>query len=158
MSNYIEQRRNQKLFGKPIVQKPVKPIAKKSAKRIEAEKISDNTLNEWFEARRKEMTGVCSHCGGKSCKDNDDFYKCSIAHILPKAYFPSVATHPMNWIELCFWGRSCHTNMDANILDMTEMNCWNEIVEKFQVLYPLIDRKERSRIPAVLQQYIEVDL
>ena len=120
--------------------------------------MHDDTMVTWFEERRLEMTGVCMHCGGKTCKDDDKLFKHSVAHILPKALFESVAHHPANWIELCFFGSSCHTNMDSGILDMTEMNCWNTIVERFQAMYPYIDRKERRKIPEVLKQYIEVDL
>jgi hypothetical protein len=76
-------------------------------------------LDRWFKERHKEMTGRCQNCMGKTEKDGRH-YKCSIAHILPKAYFPSVATHPSNFLELCFYGKSCHTNMDNKMLDLTE--------------------------------------
>lgn len=115
-------------------------------------------LNRWFEERRAEMTGWCVNCGKRSCKYDDNCFKFSIAHILPKAYFPSIKTHPDNWIELCFWGKnSCHTNMDNKILDLIDMNCWDEIVVKFQNMYPYIAPKERKRIPNILLQYINTD-
>jgi hypothetical protein len=115
-------------------------------------------LKRWFADRRKEMTGGCANCGKPSCKRDDKYYKFSIAHILPKAYFKSVATHPSNWIELCFWGDSCHTNMDNKTLDLIDMACWDTIVTRFQEMYPMIDKKERKRIPDVLMQYVEIDL
>ena len=143
--------------------KPAKvySIPKKSKKRIEREQrsvVNDENLDKWFEDRRKEMTGRCKHCGGKSCKKDDKYYRFSIAHILPKAYFPSVATHEDNWVELCFWERNCHGNMDSLMLDLMDMNCFDLIVEKFQKLYPYIPKEERKRIPAVLMNYIEVDI
>lgn len=104
------------------------------------------------------MTGRCRHCGEKTCRDSDAYFKCSIAHILPKAYFRSVATHPLNWIELCFWNRSCHTNYDNHSLDISELNCYDEVIEKFVAMYPAIDPKERRRIPSVLLHYINVDI
>lgn len=113
-------------------------------------------LDRWFKDRQKEMTGKCQNCGGKTEKDSRH-YKCSIAHLLPKAYFPSIATHPSNWLELCFYGKSCHTNMDNKMLDLTEMSCWDDIVIKFCAIYPSIAPKERRRIPEVLLQYIEVE-
>jgi hypothetical protein len=128
------------------------------SERSALKKESGMALSRWFLDRRKEMTGRCLHCGGKSCKTDDKYYKHSIAHILPKAYFKSVATHPSNWIELCFWGNSCHTNMDNSMLDLTEMSCWDTIITRFQEMYPSIDAKERKRIPETLLQYIEVDL
>lgn len=132
---------------------------------------SSAALDRWFKERKPELTGKCKHCGGKTyieqeIADDDsevyrnkmDIYKHCIAHILPKAYFPSVATHKLNWIELCFWGRSCHTNFDNYTLDITELNCYDEVIEKFVAMYPDIDKKERRRIPAVLMQYVEVDI
>lgn len=113
-------------------------------------------LQRWFEARRKEMIGTCKNCTGKTQKYADN-YKNSIGHILPKAYFPSVKTHESNWIELCFYGKSCHTNMDNKMLDLTEMACWDEIVTKFVKMYPSIAKEERRRIPECLMQYVEVE-
>lgn len=115
-------------------------------------------IQRWFLDRRDEMVGYCANCGKPSCKNDDKYYKHSIAHILPKAYFPSVATHPSNWIELCFWGNSCHTNMDNKTLDLSEMACWDVIVKRFQEIYPSISKNERRRIPSILLQYIGTDL
>lgn len=123
-------------------------------------KVESNNaeLNRWFNERRKEMTGFCANCGGKSCKNDDKYFKFSIAHILPKAYFGSVKTHADNWIELCFWGQSCHTNYDNKILDITELNCFDQAIIKFQKIYPFIAAKERRRIPDTLLQYLNTDL
>ena len=111
-------------------------------------------LTRWFNDRRKEMKGFCKHCGEKTQKNNDNF-KCSIAHILPKAYFPSVATNEHNWVELCFYNNSCHTNFDNHMIDIIELNCFDEVIEKFKKMYPSIDVKERRRIPSILLQYLE---
>lgn len=151
------------LLPKEAVAKEKKPIAKKSEKRkqedLEKKQMgTDVGLDKWFEERRKEMTGSCKHCGGKSCKDNDEFYKFSICHILPKAYFPSVATHEYNFIELCFWNNNCHGNMDNKVLDLIDMNCWDEIVTKFCIMYPMIAKEERRRIPEVLLQYVKTEI
>lgn len=115
-------------------------------------------LDRWFKDRRKEMTGKCHHCNGISCKHDDKYYKFSVCHILPKAYFPSIATHPSNFIELCFWNKNCHGNMDNKILDLIEMNCWDEIVTKFCIMYPSIAEKEKRRIPSILLEYLKVEL
>jgi hypothetical protein len=136
-------------------------IPKKSAKKIKQEimaKGDDDALDLWFEDRRKELTGRCHHCGGKSCKEDNKYYRFSICHILPKAYFDSVKTHPLNFIELCFWDKNCHGNMDNKVLDLTDMNCWDEIVERFVAMYPFIAKEERKRIPEVLMNYIQTDL
>jgi hypothetical protein len=114
-------------------------------------------LKRWFEERRKELTGVCAHCGGRSCKDSDQYWKFSIAHILPKNIFKSVATHPLNYIELCFFNNSCHTNFDNKTLDIMDLNCFSIVIDRFVDLYPVIDPKERRYIPDVLLQYAEVE-
>lgn len=114
-------------------------------------------MRRWFDERRLEMTGKCKHCGGKTLKHNDKMFYYCIAHILPKAYFKSVATHPDNWIELCFYGNSCHTNLDNHALDLMELNCFDEVVTKFVRMYPDIAPDERRRIPAILLQYIETE-
>jgi len=125
---------------------------------IEQNKVSGAELNRWFENRRKEMTGVCVNCGNKSCKDNDDYYRFSIAHILQKAYFPSIKTHESNWLELCFWGeKSCHSQMDNGMIDLINMACWDEIVMKFVAMYPSISENEKRRIPQVLLNYLSVE-
>lgn len=116
---------------------------------------TNSDIWEWFNERRKEMTGTCKHCGGATLKNNEKTFYFCIAHILPKAYFPSVSTHPDNWIELCFYGNSCHTNLDNYILDLTDLNCWDEVVTKFAKIYPSIAPQERRRIPSCLLQYIQ---
>lgn len=124
------------------------------------ESIQNNKeeLWDWFKERRKEMKGVCAHCGNPSLKKDDEKFHFSIAHILPKAYFPSVAKHPSNFIELCFYGNSCHTNMDNNTLDMINMNCFDEIITKFAEMYDDIAQEEKRRIPAILLEYLKNEL
>jgi hypothetical protein len=119
-------------------------------------KAASASLERWFNERHKEMAGYCKHCNGRSQKGYPN-YKCSVAHILPKNFFNSISTHPDNWIELCFYGKSCHTNLDNNMLDLIDLNCFDEVITKFVRMYPDIDPKERRRIPAVLVQYIETE-
>lgn len=114
-------------------------------------------LKRWFEDRRKELTGRCAHCGGRSCKDSDQYWKFSVAHILPKNIFKSVATHPLNYIELCFFNNSCHTNFDNKTLDIMDLNCFDTVIKRFVSIYPDIIPKERRYIPDVLLQYVEVE-
>ena len=134
---------------------------KKKAELKEAKEIKlagGSEMDRWFNDRREEMYGFCLHCGGASCKHNDKYFKFSIAHILPKNIFKSVKTHPLNWIELCFWDKSCHTNFDNKTLDITELNCFNEVIERFVAMYPDIAPKERKYIPDVLLQYVKNEI
>lgn len=118
--------------------------------------VGGSEQDRWFQERRLEMVGKCLNCGKPSCMHSDVYYKFSIAHILPKSprMFPSVATHPDNWIELCFWENDCHGRFDKFTLDLTEMNCYDLIIERFLRMYPAIAPAERRRIPDTLMQYV----
>lgn len=146
----------------PKEKKPYKGIAKKSAKKIakekeEKESFGDTPLDNWFEQRREEMKGFCVLCGGKSEKNNDATYRHSIAHLFPKKEnfggFPSIATHEENWMELCYYGNSCHTNFDNHIITwelLRDSAEWLMIVEKFKNIYPFIAQDERKNVPEIL--------
>jgi hypothetical protein len=159
----LRQIREQRDKPKEKKKYSIPKVSKKRQKQLneqKAERISGgNELDRWFNDRRRAMTGLCANCGKPSCKNSDQYFKHSIAHILPKAYVKSVATNEFNWLELCFWGEnSCHTQMDNGLLDLTEMACWDEIVIKFQKMYPSISKKERRRIPEILLKYINIDV
>lgn len=115
-------------------------------------------LDRWFKDRRKEMTGKCANCGGATTRDSDTYYKFSIAHLLPKAYFKSVAAHPDNWIELCHFGNSCHTNFDQKTLDIIDLHCFDMVIQKFTKIYPFIASEEKRRIPPILIEYLKTEL
>ena len=131
-----------------------KPIAKMSAKRklevIELkESGGDKEMDKFFLAMRKRMVGKCLFCGGKTEKDNDEYYKFSIAHLFAKKpiMFPSIATHPSNWLELCHFGNSCHTNFDNGKITLEllkDSKEWDVIAEKFHELAPLLTEAERK--------------
>lgn len=117
MNDYLKHRQNQKIYGKSIEPKKNYVIPKKSAKKIAEEKQlkelgSDSEMDLFFESMRKKMKGHCLFCGGKSEKENDETYRRSIAHLMPKAIFKSISANENNWVELCFYGNSCHTNFD----------------------------------------------
>ncbi|MGI9215152.1 MAG: hypothetical protein ACR2HS_05890 [Gammaproteobacteria bacterium] len=115
-------------------------------------------LWRWFEKQRSLMKGICSHCGGKTQKNDDNTFHYSICHLLPKNHFKSVATNDNNWIELCYYGQSCHSNLDNHIIDLTQLNCFDEVIEKFVKMYPFIAKEERRRIPSILLEYIKNEL
>lgn len=160
----LEEIRKLKEQGRlPKQPKPRKAIAKKSAKKLkqEAEEkkgIKDPSAEKerWFQDRRREMVGFCKNCNKPSFKNSHEYFRCSIAHILAKrkSMFPSVATNCDNWIELCW---DCHQNLDNCILDLTELSCWDEVIVKFQKIYPFIAQEEKKRIPDILLQYINTD-
>lgn len=144
-------------------QKKVYKIPAKSKKKLaqEAEEKKGKkdpaaAKERWFHDRRKEMSGFCKNCGKPSHKNSHEYFRFSVAHILAKrkSMFPSVATHAENWIELC---QNCHQDLDNCMIDLTQLACWNEVVVKFQKIYPSIAPEERKRIPGILLQYINTD-
>lgn len=161
----IENIRRIKEQAKLPKEKRVYRIPKKSAKKIkqdaeekELRKVGGgNELDRWFNERRAQLTGQCSHCGGKTTKDSDQYFKHSIAHLLPKRLFKSIATHPENFLELCFWNNSCHQNFDNHTLDFMDLNCFDEAVRKFVAMYPDIAANEKKCIPDILLQYVNVE-
>lgn len=114
-------------------------------------------LDRWFREIQKSMTGKCQNCGGKT-EANTKHFKNSIAHILPKAYFKSVATHPDNYLELCFYGNSCHTNFDNKMIDIIDLHCFDQVIQKFTRIYPHIAAEEKRRIPPILIEYLNTEL
>lgn len=136
----------QGLLPKEAVAKPKKPIAKVSKKRkLENEKIKTTEVNSeidrWFIERRKEMTGYCCECGKKSFKEHDKHYKWSLAHIIKKSIFKSVATHPSNFIELCWLH---HQEFDSSYENAQKMNCWSIAKQKFDLFKNCIVEKHKD--------------
>jgi hypothetical protein len=139
------------------------PRFPKKTEVVVAEVVENNMergmeMFDWFISQRKFMTGKCVHCGGKSQKHDDKTFHYSIAHLFPKAYFESIATHPENWLELCYYGESCHANFDNKMIAITDLNCFDEVVRKFAILYPLMTREEKRRVPSVLLTYLDAEL
>lgn len=101
---------------------------------------------KWYDDFRKTMTGVCCNCGGRSLKNDDKRWKYSAAHILPKrpSMFPSVATHPLNVLELCW---QCHHDFDSSWDKASKMPCFVIAVEKFNEFKDGIAPHELYRIP-----------
>ena len=152
LSQYLLQRQQQKLGIAPIKDSRMQ-------ERREAEKEDKKLGDAWFKARHKEMKGKCIVCGGPTCKGMSEF-KNSIAHLFPKAIFKSIKWNKNNWIELCFYGKSCHTNLDNNILTLEQLQttpAWPEIVRKFKILYPLMDSNEKGRLPDILIQELNTE-
>jgi hypothetical protein len=127
-------------------------IPKKSAKKLKQEaeekklRGDDDTLMEqWFKARRKELTGICQcGCAKPSQKKDDTFFRGSCCHIFPKATFESIMYHPLNCVERAMFG-GCHHNMDNQGLDRwPAMADFEDIKERFRILAPLLTDEERA--------------
>lgn len=134
--------REKKMYRIPKVSK------KRQAKLDEEKKLrngDDTLMEQWFKARRKELTGTCQcGCAQISQKKDDTFFRGSCCHIFPKATFLSVMYHPLNFVERAMF-MGCHQNMDNQGLDKwPNMADWDDIKEKFHVLAPLLTDEERA--------------
>lgn len=150
-----KERQKQRNGVKATISK-LRNIAYTSDEQRKAGKEYD-TLDNWFREVQKSMTGKCMNCMGKT-EAHTKHFKNSIAHILPKAYFKSVATHPDNFLELCFYGNSCHTNFDNKMIDLIDLNCFDTVIQKFVKIYPHIAKEERRRIPPILIEYLKTEI
>lgn len=135
---------------------PIRKISEKKQAEKEAEKKlvssdGDSLKEQWFKARRKEMTGICAcGCGEPSQKQDNVWFRSSASHIFPKGLFESVMYHPLNFVERRFWAgingtNACHTMMDEAGLDRwPNMEDWSKIRERFFILAPLLTREEKA--------------
>jgi hypothetical protein len=143
----------QGLLPKEAVAKSKKPIAKvspKKKKEIQDQKEAgkDGAMDLFFASLRPSMTGKCLFCNAPTNKKDDDKFHFSLAHLLPKVLFPSVALMKENIIELCFWGeQSCHTNFDQGKIswEMVESSHeWATIKPQLKIILPLVAENERK--------------
>lgn len=158
MNEYMRKRLEFINSGRPLPEKKkiytIPKIGKKRAEKIAEQKAkgTDGEQDKWFETMRKRMVGKCLFCGNKSEKKNDEMYRCSIAHLLPKREvnqggFPSVATHEDNWIELCHYDNSCHTRFDTGMISwefIKDSKEWDIIKEKLLNVLPVVAPEEQK--------------
>ena len=160
MSDYLTNRRNQKIFGKPPkVEKTyvIPKVSEKKKKEIAAEKErlggGDSDLVRFFKTAMKRMKGACEETGLKTETKIYAYAIMSICHILPKEKVKSVMYHPCNWIEL-----NCdfHHKFDAMSWEEREkLGCWPVIMEKLIMVYPDLDPSERRHFPTSVLNFIE---
>lgn len=142
----------QGLLPKEAIKKKPKAIPKISERKLAEDKAlkeagGDSEMDLFFGSMRKTMKGKCLFCGGNTMKNDDDKFHFSLAHLLAKSVFKSVATNPDNIIELCFFGESCHTNFDNGIITwelLKDSKEWLIIREKLLNVLPLVAMEERK--------------
>ena len=119
--------------------KKVKAYAEEKIDEILALKCVNQ--NKWFKEQEKEVEKhpYCSECGKWI---PPKFYRHAIAHIFPKAIFPSVATHPLNYLILA--AGCCHDK--THRLDtFSQMICFKEAVERFKQFENQITEKHKYK-------------
>lgn len=152
--SYLQDRllRKNKILPPLSFKKEKKPLKKQSDKKkleIAAQKQSgsESELDRFFADNRSKMTGHCLFCNADTMKKDNDKFHFSMAHLLPKAIFKSVATHPDILIELCFYNNSCHTNFDNGTITwefIKDSKEWEIIKEKLLNILPAVAMEERK--------------
>jgi hypothetical protein len=146
----------------PKQKKTPKPIAKvsvKKAKQIAEEKKElkgDKTdLHKWYTKIMESEEPKCWETGERLNKADKLGWHGSVAHILCKSLYPSVATHPQNYMILSMWNGS-HANYDSSWEKAAKMKVWPYALKIIlTVLVPLLTPEEKRKLPEIIVQEID---
>lgn len=162
MTDYLANRRNQKLYGKVQEPKKTYSIPKKSKKRMEQEAKekeergdNDTELQRFFKSAMKRMTGYCEETGLRTETKIYRYAILSICHILPKRLCKSVKYHPQNWIEL---SPDIHNKFDSISWEERETwGCWPKVRDRLVSVWQELDKSERRHFPSSVIEYMKAN-
>lgn len=173
--SYLDDRRAHINAGRPLKEKKkysIQKVSKKRAAKIAEEKIArggePTDLEKWYTEIMDREVPKCWETGewiGKPDKEiliseNPDYtdaeieaafkkmqfgWHGSIAHVLPKSDFESVATHPKNYMILKMWGGT-HGTYDQSWEKAATMKVWPYAMKIINLLYPLLTPAEKGRL------------
>lgn len=154
----IEEIRNLKSgLPKPKKTHYLNKVSKKKKESMALEREQRNgektELEKWYAKIMHKERAVCWESGERINKDSVGWHG-SIAHILPKKTFPSVKTHPLNYLILSMWNGS-HANFDYSWQKASSMKVWKRAVERFIMIEPSLTPAERSKLPDILLKHIK---
>lgn len=98
-------------------------------------------LRPFYSTAMAVATGKCFECGENI---PSLWRQASIAHILPKSKFPSVASNALNFVELCV---SCHTKFDTGFETASKMKCWVYAKARFNKFKDQISEEDLRKVP-----------
>ena len=130
---------------------------KENGKKSKTSEKEETELQKWYSAIMQKEEGRCWETGEKINKNDKRGWHGSIAHILGKADFPSVSTHPLNYMILKMWGGT-HGQYDSSWENASKMKVWPYAVKIMNILYPLLTREEKSRLPEIITQEIKPEI
>lgn len=126
-----------KKFGSSIKQ-VVKPVS-------DEEKKFRKGLNVFFASQTLTMPLNCENCGDLLNAFNSFERRCTIAHILEKSKFKSIATHPQNKMFLCSKG-GCHAKFDnSTAVERSQMPVYKLALERFEAFKDVLTDREIIR-------------
>lgn len=164
MSDYFKQLQQQKIHGKPPVEKKKYVIPKKSEKKLKQEKeekelsshrVTKLELDVWFNTI---SAFHCSTFGGCNCMEcgawiPQSYMRAATAHLLPKKLFKSVAVHPQNYLILGA-GCGCHQKTDR-IDKFVTMSVWPKAAHRIKEMIPLLPFDELKYLSSQLLKALD---
>lgn len=167
MSDYLKKRQEHINAGRPLGEKKVYRLNKVSAKRqakldeqAAIKKETGNTeteLQKWYAEIMAKETPRCWETGEWIDTKDTMGWHGSVAHVLDKHNFPSVKTHPQNYMILKMWGGT-HGQYDASWEKAAKMKVWPYAVKVFNILYPLLTTEEKAKLPDIVIQEIKPEI
>lgn len=160
MSDYLRKRMENILSGRPLPEKKkykIKQVSDKRAakeaeqKESKSEAGKERSLGEWFDEieRKHWANGFCA-CMETGELIPQKYARASIAHLLPKAKFHSVATHPLNYLILSAHNGS-HQKTDR-VDNFVQMKIWPEAKRRMLIMIPLLPHDELAKISEQLDE------
>lgn len=107
---------------------------------VDIKKNNKYELEKWFKDREQEIIDSGQRCIECGSFIPTKFLRHAVAHIFPKSLFPSVATHPLNYLPL---GAHCCHDKSHTIESFSKMKCWGEAVNRFSEFYLHIKEKHK---------------
>jgi hypothetical protein len=143
----------------PKPKKPMKRVSDKKRKEdVEAKEARGGEATDqqkWYEKIMQSEEPKCWETGDRLNKQDKLGWHGSVAHCLPKSLFPSVATHPMNYMILSMWNGS-HANYDRSWESAAKMKVWKYALKIIiTVLLPCLTPEEKRKLPEVVLQEID---
>src|SRR5574338_1098416 len=136
-----------------FIPKISKKKQKKDREERQARNGEDTELQKWYKRIIASEEMICWNCGADlSWLSYGQKFSC-VAHVIEKVSFPSVETHPNNYMILGRWACNCHGQYDSSWENASKMPIFKEAVDRFIIMEP--DISERSKIPDVFLHYIK---
>lgn len=164
MNDYLQKRMQHILDDRPLPEKKVYKLKQVSDKRAaknaaakEQRGEEDTELQKWYAVIMEKENPVCWETGEPINKKDVKGWHGSIAHVLPKNDYPSVATHPLNYMILKMWGGT-HGQYDSNWENASKMRVWNHAIKIFNILFPLLTKEEKGKLPDIIIQEIKPEI
>lgn len=156
-----EKEAEAKMFAK-LKKKEIPKVSKKRAAEMRVEKKTGTgraatkaSLDAWFMQVEKEHWGESDRCACSECGEQIPvaFARHATAHLFPKKLFPSVATHPLNYMIL---GAGCGCHEKTHRIDkIVTLHVWPEIARRMNEIMPELPFDELARISTDLHKALD---